>query len=364
MDALVANRRVLSRAIHVALGKSIGQGVAVKHIPVPQISDHQILVKVHSVALNPIDFMSIDFLGSRDSVLGCDYAGKVIEVGKNAPGSWKVGDRVAGFVHGGHYDDSGSFAEYLKVDGDLAWHVPDELSDDEASTYGVSAVTAMLALSVGLGLPWADAASSSPTTQLQATESRGTILIYSGSTAVGLFAIQLAKNSGCTVVTTASPRSFDLVKKYGADSVFDYRSKTAVEDISAAHPKITQALDCISAGSSTEFCAKVIKQNGGKVITLLDKGKSKFPGVEYVALLVFTVFGQEFAVLPPIGPKFPASTSDREAFGRFYANLPQLVSSFRPPPLRLIGKGFDEIISGLGELRQGKVSGQKLVANL
>ncbi|KAH6673433.1 chaperonin 10-like protein [Halenospora varia] len=364
MEALVANRGVLSRALNVASGKSIGQGCQVKSIPVPTISDEEILVRVHAVALNPIDFKSIDLLASRESIVGCDYAGEVAEVGKLALGSWKVGDRVAGFVHGGHYSDRGSFCKYLKVDGSLAWRIPSGLRDEEASTYGVPAATAMLALNVRLGVPWSDAPSADLKLQQQAPESRGTILIYAGSTAVGLFAIQLAKSGGYTVVTTASPHSFDLVKKYGADNAFDYRSTTSVQDIVKAFPNITQAVDCISEGRSTEFCAQVMKKNGGKVVTLFDQGKSKVQGVQYDFLVVFTALGQKFAWLPPIGPSFPAAPSDREALARFYANLPHLVNDVKAPPLRMLGSGFDNILIGLDELRQGKVSGQKLVVKL
>jgi NADPH:quinone reductase-like Zn-dependent oxidoreductase len=237
------------------------------------------------------------------------------------------------------------------------------LSDDEACTYGISAVTAMLALNVHLGLPWVDTAPASGA-ELREPGSRGTDLIYSGLTAVGLLAIQLAETYGYTVVTTASPRSFDLVKKYGADSVFDYRYTTAVEDILKAHPKITQSLDCSLGGSSTEFCAKVIKQRGGKVIALFDNEKSKYTGVYYVTMLVFTVFGQEFALLPSIGPNFSASAFDQKSLSRFYASLPGLIGSLRPPPLRIVGKGYDQVISGIDELRKGKVSRQKLVVNL
>ncbi|CZR68298.1 probable ToxD-like zinc binding oxidoreductase [Phialocephala subalpina] len=358
MEALVANRGVLSRALNIVTSKSIGQGCQVKRIPLPKISEQEILVKVHAAALNPIDYKSIDLLAPRESVIGCDYAGQVVEVGKNAAGNWKVGDRVAGFVHGGHYSDRGSFCSHLKIDGDLAWRIPEGLSDEEASTYGLAAATAMLALNTHLGLASLDT-SSAP--RPQETKSRGTILIYAGSTSVGLFAIQLAKKSGYTVVTTASPRSFDLVKQYGADMPFDYRSPTAVEDIAKAFPAITQAFDCISEGRSTEFCAQVIKKNGGKVVTLFDQGKSKTPGVKYDFIVVFTVFGQKFAWLPPIGPMFPAVPADRAALVRFYSNLPNHVNDIKPTPLRVVGSGFKEILSGLGDLRQGKVSGQKLV---
>lgn len=82
---------------------------------------------MRAVALNPIDFKDINFLSPRNSAIGCDYDGKGAQVGKNFGHRWKVGDRITGFVHGGLYFDVDSFAEYLEVDGDLAWNVPDEM---------------------------------------------------------------------------------------------------------------------------------------------------------------------------------------------------------------------------------------------
>ncbi|TVY78135.1 Protein TOXD [Lachnellula suecica] len=366
MDALVTNRGPLSRVLNLASNKSIGQGCAVKRIPIPTISAHQILVKVHAVALNPIDFISIDILAPRGSIIGCDYAGSVAPVGERALGQWKVGDRVAGFVYGGLYKDRGSFCRYLKVDADLAWRVPAGLSDGEAASYGVSAATAMLALTVYLGLPslYEPPASASPNMLKDRSEGGGAILIYAGSTTVGLFAIQLARKIGYTVVTTASPHSFELVKQYGADSVFDYHSPTAAQDIIRSFPCITQALDCISKGPSTEFCARVMARNGGKVVTLLDQGKSKVEGVTYEYLVCFTMFGEKFAWFPPVGPAFPVVASRREALAGFYANLPSLVGYVKPPPLLVLGTGFEKILEGLDELRAGKVSGRKLIVKL
>ncbi|KAG4442872.1 hypothetical protein IFR05_001668 [Cadophora sp. M221] len=359
MDAILSNRGVLSRALKVVADKSTGQGCEVKNIPKPVISEQQILVKVHAVALNPVDFKSIDILAPRHSLIGCDYAGEIAEVGKSAPGNWKVGDRVAGFVHGGHSSDVGSFAKYLKVDGDLAWRIPESMGFEEASTYGTPAVTAMLALHVHLELPLLDS-SGSPAPP----SNPGIVLIYAGSTSVGLFAIQLAKAAGYNVVTTASPRSFELVKKYGADSAFDYHSATASADIAKAFPSITKAFDCISEGQSTKFCDEVLKGNSGKVITLGDRGKSKIVGVENESMVVFTVFGKAFSWLPPIGPSFPASTVDRQALVQFYSALPLHTEQVKPPPMKNVGSGLNNIILGLNELREGKVSGQKLVAAL
>lgn len=357
MKALVADRSIVGRLFNYSCGHSSGDGVKIHTIPVPEIHDNEILVRVRSVALNPTDFKHIDVVAPRGAIIGCDYSGTVARVGAKAPGHWQVGDRVAGFIHGGLYPDRGSFAEYLKIPGDLAWKVPPSISDEEAATFGVSAVTAMLALNARLGVPWLDSGKSQGRKDTP-------IFIYSGSTAAGLYSIQLAKLAGLKVVTTASPKSHDLVKQYGADDVFDYRSPTAVEDIIRAYPNIDRALDCFSEGSSTKFCADVVRKSRGWVVTLLDTGKKDFDGVKVDFMLGYTVFNAEFQWLPPLGPKFPRVPSDNEALRRFYASLPEIAPKLKTPPLKRIDGGLENLTTGLDMLRQGKVSGTKLVATI
>lgn len=357
MKAIVTNRSIITRVLNMALGKSFGRGADVKDIPIPSISSNQILVKVHAVALNPTDFKHIDLLSPPHSVVGNDFAGEVTQVGDEAAKLWKVGDRVAGAVHGGLYGDRGAFAEYLKADADLAWKIPDGMDDTEATTYGVSASTAMMVLNGRLGLPWLGEEKTVENVDKS-------IFIYAGSTSAGLYSIQLAKAVGYKVVTTASPKSFDLVKKYGADAVFDYRSSTVAADIIAEYPNISSAMDCFSEGVSTGICAEVIKRSGGKVITLLPRGKSQTPGVEYEGIMLYTAYGQAFQWLPPVGPKFPASPKDRELFAKFCASLPQIVGTLKPIPISVKTGGFGDILAGLDELRAGQVSGNKLVVKL
>lgn len=357
MKALVGNRSIFARISNYVCSNPSGDGVKVATVPVPEIKDNEILVRVRCVALNPTDFKHIDILSPRGAIIGCDYSGIVAKIGSKAPGIWAVGDRVAGWTHGGLYTDRGSFAEYLKIPGDLAWKVPSPVSDKEATTFGVSAVTAMLALNVRLGVPWVDIG---PVKGRSDTP----ILIYSGSTSAGLYAIQLAKLAGLKVVTTASPHSHGLVKEYGADDVFDYRSPTAVEDIIRAYPNIERAMDCFSEGGSTELCVKVVRKSRGLVVTLLDLGKTDIDGVKIDFLLGYTVFNEEFQWLSPFGPKFARIPSDNEALRRFYSALPGISKQLKPPPLRKIDGGLENLSTGLDVLRQGKVSGTKMVACL
>lgn len=334
-----------------------GRGATLKDVPVPAIAEGDILVKVTAVALNPTDFKHIDGGSPDGAVGGCDFAGVVAQIGAKAPGGWKIGDRVAGVVHGGLYPDRGTFAQYLKVDGDLAWKVPDAISDLQAATYGVSAVTAVLGLSRHLGLPYPGE---------KADESSGAakrpILIYAASTGAGFFAVRLAKLAGRTVVATASPHNFDLVKSYGADAVFDYKSPTVAADIRAAYPDIDAAFDGISENGTVELCASIVNP-GGKVIVLLPAAASEINGVAIQLILAYTLFGREFQFRPPNGPVFPASADDRASLAKFYSLLPAAaaVGDLPPAPIKEIAGGLDNIGEGLSLLREGKVSGTKLV---
>ncbi|KAJ7773633.1 hypothetical protein DFH07DRAFT_138905 [Mycena maculata] len=69
---------------------------------------------------------------------------------------------------------------------------------------------------------------------------------------VGLYAIQLAKASDTTVVTTGSPHNHELLKSLGAVGVFDYKSPTVVEAIKWAYPDIEAAIDCVPEHGSTK----------------------------------------------------------------------------------------------------------------
>jgi NADPH:quinone reductase-like Zn-dependent oxidoreductase len=111
--------------------------------PIPKLRDDYILVKVHSVALNPTDWKHIDFLATEGALVGCDYAGTVEEVGKDVTKPFKKGERVAGLAHGVNevQIEDGTFAEYIVVKGDLQVKIPDNMSFEEASTIGVGVIT-------------------------------------------------------------------------------------------------------------------------------------------------------------------------------------------------------------------------------
>jgi NADPH:quinone reductase-like Zn-dependent oxidoreductase len=73
-------------------------------LPIPKLRDDYILVETVAVALNPTDWQNLDEpfgLSQKPTLMGCDAAGIVVEVGKNVVKAFKKGDRVAGPAHGG-----------------------------------------------------------------------------------------------------------------------------------------------------------------------------------------------------------------------------------------------------------------------
>lgn len=83
--------------------------------------------------------LALEFTPTPGTVLGCDLAGVIIQVGKNVTGR-KVGERVAAFVHGGNDTEHGAFAEYAKSTADLVWPIPDGLFFEEAATMSIGSV--------------------------------------------------------------------------------------------------------------------------------------------------------------------------------------------------------------------------------
>lgn len=81
--------------------QSPGQASLVSNLPIPKLRDDCLIVKVAAVAVNPTDWKHIDFLAEKGTLIGCDYAGTVEEVGSAMVNALKKGDRVTGFTHGG-----------------------------------------------------------------------------------------------------------------------------------------------------------------------------------------------------------------------------------------------------------------------
>lgn len=299
-------------------------------------------------------------MSPEGAISGCDFSGTVVAAGPSSRDHVKVGQRVAGDVYGGKFPDQGSFAEYLVTDPDMCWRVPDSVKQDVAASYGVPLFTAFQALQYSQDQPWP------PVKERDTPE---WIVIYGGSSAVGMQAIQLAKLLGYKVATTAGKHNFDLVKKYGADEVFDYHDgESAIEAIKkATGGGVTKALDCISLAQTAEFTAKCFKEQGGQANFLLaipEEVQKKFPNIKFVTTMLYGAYGIPYTMGPRDGKQIhvPADPKLKKWFEELMAKTPEYIESgfFKPPPFK-VRDGIDNINQGLKEMQEGKISGEKLV---
>jgi NADPH:quinone reductase-like Zn-dependent oxidoreductase len=322
----------------------------IQEVPVPKLRDEYILVKTTCVALNPTDWKHIDYLAIPGHTVGCDFAGIVEEVGPKVTKEWKKGDRICGFTHGVNSaePEDGAFGEYVMAKGDIAMKIPENLSDEEAATLGVGITTVGQGLYQSLGLP------------LPGSGRAGfPILIYGGSTATGSLAIQFAVLSGCEVVATCSPRNFPFVKSLGATEAFDYNDPDCAKKIREyTKDKLTHVFDCISEGDSPKICSEAISSKGGAISYLLPATHER-QDVENKRTLGYTVTGEGFKFGPT---EFPPNPKDFEFGKQFWDLATKLVASkqisVHPPK---VGHGLQGIFDGLQQLKEGKVSGTKLV---
>ncbi|KAJ5182535.1 Protein TOXD [Penicillium capsulatum] len=321
----------------------------------PAIRDDYILVKTEAVALNPTDWKHVEYMAPPGVLVGCDYAGVVQEVGKDVKKSLKKGDRVCGFAHGGNavQPEDGAFAEYIVAKGDIQMHIPDHLSFQEAATLGVGIVTVGQSLYQSLKLAW-------PTEPLKTPE---TILIYGGSSATGALAIQFAKLSGYTVLTTCSPHNFDLVKRLGADKAFDYKDPNSAAAIREyTQDKLKLVLDTISLESSAQYCDATLSSEGGDYSALLPI-KIERANVDDRWTLGYTAVGEAFDFGPtPV----PAKPEDLEHAAKFAAVAEKLIAAgkIKPHVPKVNPGGLHGVLEGLELLKADKVSGEKLVYNV
>ena len=175
----------------------------VREISEPHAGPGEVRVRVRAAGLNPMDWglvarpeLAQMFGVTLPSGFGCDFAGVVDEVGPGA-GGFAAGDRV----YGGTL--ARAVADFVVMKDPAAppevlFHTPDGISDQVAAALPIPGLTAAAALAA-IG-----------------ARSGDTILIGGAAGGVGVLAVQLARLAGATVIGTASPGTFEFLRRLGA----------------------------------------------------------------------------------------------------------------------------------------------------
>jgi NADPH:quinone reductase-like Zn-dependent oxidoreductase len=176
--------------------------------PIP--SDDQILIKIHAVSINGVDWENLTgkplyaraggLIKPGNKILGSDIAGVVEFVGKDNT-EFRAGDEVFGelpLYHGG-------FAEYVCTTGKTMALKPASLTFEQAAAIPQAGVIALRGI--------LDNGRVQPGQK---------ILINGAGGSAGSVAVQLAKLYGAEVTGVDNAGKLDFLRSLGADHVIDY----------------------------------------------------------------------------------------------------------------------------------------------
>jgi NADPH:quinone reductase-like Zn-dependent oxidoreductase len=218
-------------------------------IPVPDISENEVLVKLKSISINPVDVKTragkgVAGLVKNDSpiILGWDISGSIEKAGSAVTG-FKPGDEVFAMIS---FPKSGrTYAEYVAAPVAQLALKPAQISHDESAAATLAALTAWQSLTLHYQVKAGDR-----------------VLIHAASGGVGHYAVQMAKHLGAYVISTSSAANRDFVLSLGSDEHIDYKAhpfETVVKNMDFV-------LDTIG-GAYIDRSLSVIKK-GGTIISI------------------------------------------------------------------------------------------------
>ncbi|OSC97731.1 GroES-like protein [Trametes coccinea BRFM310] len=321
--------------------------------PVPKPGPGELLVKNEATGLNPVDWKIQAFglfIEKYPAILGMDAAGVVEAVGDGVT-RFKAGDQVIYEGVPTEDNDHATFQQYSLVSADLAAKLPDALTFEQGATIPLGLTTAVVGLYSQNGgpmltPPWAEGG--------KGQYSDTPIVVIGGASAVGAFTIQFAKLSGFSpIIATASLKNAALLKGFGATHVLDRNLPAASlreEIVKIAGGPVATVYDAISL-PETQNPAFDLLAPGGKLLTVLPPAVEEDKAKDAQGRTIVHVHG-------------PIQLPQNVEFGKLlFKKLTGLLETGDIKPLRLevIPGGLEAIATGLEKIKNGQVSGTKLV---
>ncbi len=202
--------------------------LTVVELPRPVPGPGEVLIRIAAAGVNRADTVQREghyppAPGVTD-VLGLECAGEIVELGESVT-DLRLGGRVCALLSGGGY------AEYVAVPAGQVAPVPEGLTMVEAAGALETAATV-----------WSNVYA------LGGLAAGQTLLVHGGTSGIGTTAIQLAKASGATVVTTAgSDAKVRVCEELGADLAVNYRDSDFVEAMRSHDMTADVVLDMVGA---------------------------------------------------------------------------------------------------------------------
>ena len=251
------------------------EDLEIKEVPMPEIDEDDVLVKVKYAGVNPLDNMIV-----REEVklitpykyplvMGNEFSGIVEKTGSSVT-DFTEGDRVYARMP---LNKIGAFAEYVAINKYAIAKIPDYLKFDEAACVPLTALTAIQAFDL-------------------MNPSKGEKIFISGGTgSLGAMAIPIAKDLGLHIITSGSEKNRQRVMDLGVSEFIDYKT----QDYSEILSDVDYVLDTLGE-SELEKEFKILKP-GGILVSLKGLPNEEFAkrmGLSTVKKLLFKFAGRKF----------------------------------------------------------------------
>ncbi|MBK9246707.1 MAG: zinc-binding dehydrogenase [Ignavibacteria bacterium] len=243
--------------------------------PIPTCGPGDILVRIKATSVNRADLVVRNgypmLTIPMPHILGGDVVGEISEIGSVVKG-FSIGDRVLTLpivscgecylcttkpdqnhlclnwkYFGMHIN--GSYAEYCAVPAKNVVLLPESISYEDATAFGVAGLTAYHALYTVAKLEMGE-----------------TFFIWGGSGGLGTIAVQLAKAAGAIVIATVGKDDKkETIKQLGADYVFNHYTEDIPTEVKKLFP---YGIDCIMdyAGTATFPKSFEMLRKGGRML--------------------------------------------------------------------------------------------------
>lgn len=221
--------------------------VKVNDIPIPEIGENEVLVKVKVAAVNPLEMLIIT--GSVKLIqdykfpltLGNELTGVIEKTGKKVQG-FKVGDAIYSRLP---LSKIGAFAEYAAIDVNAIGHLPANLDFVTGAAAPLTGLTAYQGLHEELD-----------------AKAGETVFIPGGSGSFGQMAIPIAKSMGLKVIVSGNAQTRDRSIEIGADQYIDYTKENYWELLN----DVDYVMDTLGSGEFDHELS-ILKQ-GGRLLSL------------------------------------------------------------------------------------------------
>ena len=216
------------------------QEVKLIEVPVPEIGDDEVLIKVGTFGIGIHDRYFIPEGVNFPYTIGSEGAGVIS----------KLGDKVEGFSKGDQViyttalqPQGGTWAEFAVAKAGTLIKKPSELSVERGVAIPIAGKTALENL------------------RELALQEGDFLFIAGASGAIGTCLIQLAKAKGVQIVASASAKNHEYMKSLGADKTVDYNDDNWINEVNNwSNNGVTAAL-AIQPNTGNDSI-KVVKKNG------------------------------------------------------------------------------------------------------